>query len=478
MSQALIKKTIIFLKKSLMLGVVVICALFTLQVQAELPVAEQLKALRQQSTDWMYGYSPTQPILLGGLNDKSGTMPERMREYFAWLSSPKEISISAKDPGLRWRRVGACCSFKTPNGPIEETGLLDIYEVTVPGERPVRLFVNHYDEGMIMAPSGLYLHLSNNWQKEWAPALAAYRKGAWQQAVDELKKLVAVQQGKGGGLAEYLLQISWYNLKDEKQSNDWRDKATELGQAEALADAGVTFVKYFPATAEEMWTSAILKGSSFAAWNMGTYLSEKDDPEKKLSGLLYLYMAAEQGEVGAQIELAQFLHAEKLKSVASRTLKLLDTAEIMMWLQIAKLSQTEQSRTPGLNVLIQVYAKDFAITDLKPSESAAKAWLASFRRPDFAMDKYVEALSGNPQSQLDYALLLSQGYVVPQDNNRATALLILACQAKDERAEKIFQLYAGFSCQDLNAANVSKIVEASKKVDIENALQILQVWIK
>jgi len=403
-------------------------------------------------------------------------MPARMREYFAWLSSPKEISISAKDPSLHWRRVGSCCAFKTPNGPIEETGLLDIYEVTVPGERPVRLFVNHYDEGLIMAPSGLYLHLSNNWQKEWAPVLAAYRKGAWQQAVDELKKLVATQQGKGGGLAEYLLQISFYNLKDKNQADKWLLNATDLGHSEALADTAVIIINYDPVAAEEMFKLAAIKGSSFAALNLGSkILQEKPVKKRWLSALFFLYIAAEQGEVGAQVLLAKTLHDDWMQPPASRTLKLNDPSEIMMWLQIANLSHPQSA---DIGKLIEQYAKDFSLSDLKPFAAAAKNWQSSFRRPDFAMDKYVEALSGNPQSQFDYALLLSQGYVVPQDKNRATALLILACQAKYEPAAQIFQGYAGFSCQDLKAVNVNKIADASKKKDIENALQILQVWTK
>jgi len=477
MSQALIKKTRIFLKKSLMLGVIVICALFTLQVQAELPVAEQLKALRQQSTDWLYGYSPTQPILLGGFNDKPGMMPERMREYFAWLSSPKEISISAKDPSLHWRRVGACCSFKTPNGPIEETGLLDIYEVTVPGERPVRLFVNHYDEGLIMAPSGLYLHLSNNWQKEWAPALAAYRKGAWQQAVDELKKLVAVQQGKGGGLAEYLLQISYHNLKDDNQADDWMVKAAELKHPEALADIAVIVVNHDPVGAENMLRSGATKGGSFASLNLAfKILQDNPDTQRWLSAVFFLYIAAEQGEAAAQLKLAQVLHDDKIRPVSERILRIHDADEIMMWLQTAKLLRPDGASQ--IDPFIEQFAKDFAIADLKPSEDAAKAWKASFQRPDFALGLYTDALKGDAHSAYDYAIMLSLGQVVPADETRSIAWLIASCQGGYEGAVQAFTGYIGIPCQDLSPTAVAKITSESKREKVVNGLRLLQAWVK
>lgn len=470
------KEPRIFSKQALMAVAFGLGSFFSVQVKAELPVVEQLKALHEQSTDWLYGYSPTDPILLGGFTDDNNTMSKRIRDYFAWLSSPQEISVSAKDPTIHWRRMGSCCAFKTPNGPIDETGLLDIYEVIVPGERPIHLFVNHYDEGQIMAPSGFYLHTTNNWQKEWAPALAAYQKGAWQQAIDELKKLIATQQGKGNGLAEYLLQISFYNLKDQKQADEWLLKATDLKHPEALADIAIKIINYDPLAAEEMFKLASIKGSAFAALNLGSkILQENPGKARWLSAVFFLYSAAEHGEVGAQFLLAQTLHDEWVKPAASRFLKLHDPSEIMMWLEIANLSHPQ---SPDITQLIAQYAKDFSLTDLNPFETAAKNWQRTFQRPDFALNKYVEALAGNAKSQFDYGLLLVSGQVVPQDVSRATALLILSCQAKYPAAEQIFESYAGISCDDLNATNVSRIADVDKKKDVENGLAIIQAWIK
>lgn len=477
MSEPLIKKTRISLKQALMAVVMGICSLFTLQVKAELPVAEQLKALRLQSTDWLYGYSPTQPILLGGFNDKPGTMPARMREYFAWLSAPQEISVSETNPGPQWRRVGSCCAFKTPNGPIEETGLLDIYEVVFPGERPFRLFINHYDENVVMAPQGLYLHLSNNWQKEWVPVLAAYRKGAWQQAIVELKKLVVAQQGKGNGLAEYLLQISYYNLKDQKQADEWLAKATNLKHPEALADTAFRIINYDPVAAENMLRLAATRGSSFASLNLAVkILQENPDAKQWLSALFFLYISAERGEAAAQLKLAQVLHDDKMRPASDRILKMYDVDEIMMWLQTARLLRPDG--VSEINPFLEEFAKDFSITDLKLSEAAAKTWQASFRRPDYVLGLYVDALKGDAHSAYDYAVLLSLGQVAPADEGRSMAWLIASCQAGYAEAMQSFAEYTGIPCENLNSDAIAKITNESKRRSVENALQILQVWTK
>lgn len=95
-----------------------------------------------------YGYSKTEPVLVGGLvaGDHSG--PASERRYLEALRGPHGETLS-------YERVGSCCPFETPRG-FKGIGLLDAYQVTFNGARePVVLYLNMYDSGELYVPRGL-----------------------------------------------------------------------------------------------------------------------------------------------------------------------------------------------------------------------------------------------------------------------------------------------------------------------------------
>ena len=93
-----------------------------------------------------YGYGRRNPIRVGGAEATAASQ----HRYLATLRGP------AGQP-VRYRRLGSCCNFQTPNAPKGGAGALDAYEVTYDGlERPVILYMDLYTapEGSPPPPEG------------------------------------------------------------------------------------------------------------------------------------------------------------------------------------------------------------------------------------------------------------------------------------------------------------------------------------
>jgi hypothetical protein len=105
---------------------------------------DQTFQLDSISIDETYGYSTSNPIHVGG-TFKEGAVNQR-RFLNALLGPDNEL--------IHYQRRGSCCAFATKNG-MNGFGLLDIYEVTYDGlAKPIVLYLNFYDYGMLKAPKG------------------------------------------------------------------------------------------------------------------------------------------------------------------------------------------------------------------------------------------------------------------------------------------------------------------------------------
>jgi hypothetical protein len=112
--------------------------------QAEL-MDERTFKLTEVSDDGSYGYTEKNPIKVGGAKKSEGPLNER--RFLNALQGPNGGRIS-------YVRKGSCCTFETPNG-IMGGGLLDVYEVKYDGlEKPIVLYINMYDYGILKAPKG------------------------------------------------------------------------------------------------------------------------------------------------------------------------------------------------------------------------------------------------------------------------------------------------------------------------------------
>jgi hypothetical protein len=120
----------------------VIVALLALAQPAASPVHDP--TAKAATADAEYGFSEKKPVAVG----RKYGMGRGAAIYFHSLTGPDGEPVSFK-------RRGSCCEFDTPNGLVDNKGLLDVYEVTYPGlDKPLVIYVNTYDYEQPMAPVG------------------------------------------------------------------------------------------------------------------------------------------------------------------------------------------------------------------------------------------------------------------------------------------------------------------------------------
>lgn len=102
--------------------------------------------LTELTDDSSYGFNKSNPVKVGGSSESSG--PKNERRFLNGLLGPNGEAVS-------YYRAGSCCHFKTPNGLMDNTGLLDHYRVTWEGSKDtLSLYINMYDKGDLKIPVG------------------------------------------------------------------------------------------------------------------------------------------------------------------------------------------------------------------------------------------------------------------------------------------------------------------------------------
>lgn len=124
----------------------------TVKQSIQQPVITKLKnqqtfELTEISKDPTYGFSPKNPIQVGGVDKHEGPLNER--RFLNALAGPNGEQIS-------YYRQGSCCPIKSDKNPMG-TGsvMLDNYRVTWQGSKDtVSIYINMYDYGTLKAPVG------------------------------------------------------------------------------------------------------------------------------------------------------------------------------------------------------------------------------------------------------------------------------------------------------------------------------------
>ncbi|MCP4132560.1 MAG: hypothetical protein GY754_16435 [bacterium] len=125
-------------------------------IELEIPVIEFQKQVYVQkfinkeikitgiSKDKTYGYSPLNPIKVGGF--MAGRGPGNSKKYLDQLrGSPYEPVI--------YKRIGTCCRFRT----IVGYGTLDRYQVFHKGvTKKIILYIDTYESDTLLTPMGFY----------------------------------------------------------------------------------------------------------------------------------------------------------------------------------------------------------------------------------------------------------------------------------------------------------------------------------
>ena len=100
------------------------------------------------SKDKKYGYDKDYPINIFYLNTKNDT-----------INQPRFLNALAGPNGekITYKKLESCCPFPTKRFETG-AGLLDVYEIYWEGqEKPIKLYLNIYEKGILMVPFGLTL---------------------------------------------------------------------------------------------------------------------------------------------------------------------------------------------------------------------------------------------------------------------------------------------------------------------------------
>lgn len=114
-------------------------------------VDTQTFLLTEISEDETYGYSATNPVKVGGVDQMEGPLNER--RFINALAGPNGEKVS-------YYRLGSCCPMKSENSPFGEA-LMDNYRITWEGSKDtVSIYINMYEYDELKAPVGFTI-------KEW-----------------------------------------------------------------------------------------------------------------------------------------------------------------------------------------------------------------------------------------------------------------------------------------------------------------------
>lgn len=103
--------------------------------------------LTETSDDKSYGYDQSNPIKVGGVHTSEGPLNER--RFLNALYGPNNKKMV-------YYRAGSCCPFKTPNGFVNNMGMLDRYRLAEIGSKDtLDIYINIYDAGDLKIPFGL-----------------------------------------------------------------------------------------------------------------------------------------------------------------------------------------------------------------------------------------------------------------------------------------------------------------------------------
>ncbi|WP_417941004.1 2-dehydro-3-deoxyphosphooctonate aldolase [Flavobacterium sp. RS13.1] len=109
--------------------------------------------IKEFSKDKKYGYNPDYPINIFFRNTKDESLNET--RFLNALAGPNGEKIT-------YTRLETCCPFPTKRSDMG-AGFLNVYELKWDGQKkPVTLYLNIYEKGILMVPMGLSLKKENN----------------------------------------------------------------------------------------------------------------------------------------------------------------------------------------------------------------------------------------------------------------------------------------------------------------------------
>ena len=104
--------------------------------------------IKEYSKDKKYGYNKNYPINIYFRGTNNDTINQKY--FINALAGPKGEKIT-------YKKLENCCPFPTKNSEMG-AGFLDVYQLMWEGQKkPVILYLNIYERGLLMVPVGLSL---------------------------------------------------------------------------------------------------------------------------------------------------------------------------------------------------------------------------------------------------------------------------------------------------------------------------------
>ena len=104
--------------------------------------------INDYSTDKKYGYDADYPVNIFYRNTVNDTLNQQ--RFLNALAGPKGQKII-------YSKLESCCPFPTKKTDLG-AGFLDVYELKWEGQKkPIKLYLNIYEKGILMVPVGLSL---------------------------------------------------------------------------------------------------------------------------------------------------------------------------------------------------------------------------------------------------------------------------------------------------------------------------------
>ncbi|AMO19079.1 2-dehydro-3-deoxyphosphooctonate aldolase [Flavobacterium columnare] len=101
--------------------------------------------ITKNTSDKKYAFTEFYPVNVGFTSIEDGE--NNQKRFLNALAGPKGETIS-------YKLIESCCPFPTNRADIG-AGMLDIYEITYPGQnKPVLVYLNKYEKGELMIPVG------------------------------------------------------------------------------------------------------------------------------------------------------------------------------------------------------------------------------------------------------------------------------------------------------------------------------------
>ena len=367
--------------------------------------------------DPSYGYTPDNPILLGGLLNREAQV--RIAVYF-------RLVRSVEGRPFEWQRIGNCCPFDTPVS--TQGGLIDIYRLTVPEQRPFRVYVNHYDEGQLFAPVGTTFHVRLDQADTVEKALESFAAKEFERATYALTPLAE----DGSMIAKFFSGIA--NLARGRREDAFERflAAAEAGHPKAQWLVSLSYeqgagVPPNPAQANRWMRRAAANRYAEArerlAYDLTTGRNVEKDPQE---AALWSRLAGEQGRMVAQVAygmaLIQGLGVDR------------DVDTGLAWLAMAKSGGDEQA-----TVIYQRLTKNAPAETLERIETRAAAWRDRDQASEVAIWQKHSADEGDPAALVQYGRTVLNGVLVPRDVEAGLMYFLLAAQRGSSDARRMYE---------------------------------------